>query len=122
MLPEGLNYQSVQAIVNGIKGAGFNSIRLTFAIEMIDQMYANNGSDLPFSTSVNQALGQNASTVLDAILKNNPTFTANTTRLEVFDAVAAECNKQGVSTIRTFRTGHCPSVFLTLSSDIRPSR
>lgn len=32
----------------------------------------------------------------DKVVKNNPTFGQNTTRLQVFDAVAAECNKQQI--------------------------
>ena len=97
MLPEGLNYQSVQAIVTQVKNAGFNSIRLTFAIEMIDQIYQNGGKDVPISTALSLALGQqDGATVLEQIIQRNPSFSQNTTRLEVFDAVAMECNRQGV--------------------------
>jgi len=36
MIPEGLQYSSIASIVAGIKSLGMNAIRLTFAIEMID--------------------------------------------------------------------------------------
>lgn len=37
MVPEGLQYQSVETIVSKIKSLGMNSIRLTYATELIDQ-------------------------------------------------------------------------------------
>lgn len=36
------------------------------------------------------------SVIDNAVVKNNPTFGEQTTRLQVFDAVAAECNKQQI--------------------------
>ncbi|KAB8303540.1 hypothetical protein EYC80_004948 [Monilinia laxa] len=97
MLPEGLQYQSISTIVSKIKSLGMNVIRLTYAIQMIDEYYANGEVDIPISTSLTTALGTaNGTAVLNKIIKNNPTFTAKTTRMEVFDAVAAECLKQQI--------------------------
>ncbi|KAH8893884.1 glycoside hydrolase [Thozetella sp. PMI_491] len=97
MIPEGLQYQSVASMVSKIKSLGMNSIRLTYAIEMIDQIYENNGQDIPVLTAFTTALGQeNGTRVFNEILTKNPSFSANTTRLEVFDAVAAECAKQEI--------------------------
>ncbi|KAJ5577557.1 uncharacterized protein N7459_006521 [Penicillium hispanicum] len=96
MLPEGLQYQSISTIVGKIKSLGMNVIRLTFAIEMIDDIYET-GADVPISTSLTNALGQeNGTVVFRQIIKNNPQFGTNTTRLQVFDAVAAECYNQGI--------------------------
>lgn len=82
MIPEGLQYQSVSSIMSKIKSLGMNVIRLTYAIEMIDDIYANVDSSL--KNALVQALGEtNGTKVLDEILKNNPSFTAETTRLEV---------------------------------------
>ena len=93
MIPEGLQYQSIATIVSKIKSLGMNVIRLTYAIEMVDDIIA--GTDSSLSGSLNRALGSaNGSVVLQQILRNNPTFSASTTRLEVYDAVAAECYKQ----------------------------
>ncbi|KAL8995216.1 MAG: hypothetical protein Q9169_005004 [Polycauliona sp. 2 TL-2023] len=38
----------------------------------------------------------NGTVVLNEVLKANPTFTRATTRLQVYDAIAAECAKQGI--------------------------
>ncbi|CAK7210472.1 hypothetical protein SBRCBS47491_000795 [Sporothrix bragantina] len=97
MLPEGLQFQSVDAIVAKIKSIGMNAIRLTYAIQMIDEIYANNGKDITIEAALTKALGAtNGQTVLKQIIKNNPTFTASTTRLELFDAVAAACARQQI--------------------------
>ncbi|KAK6220617.1 hypothetical protein LQW54_002062 [Pestalotiopsis sp. IQ-011] len=97
MIPEGLQYQSIETIVSKIKSLGMNAIRLTYAIELVDQIYENGGQDVSIETALNDALGTtNGSTVLEQIINNNPTFTAATTRLEVFDAIAAECAAQEI--------------------------
>ncbi|KAK8022258.1 hypothetical protein PG993_013025 [Apiospora rasikravindrae] len=95
MIPEGLQYQSVASIVSKIKSLGMNAVRLTFAIEMIDQI---THKDIPISKAFTDALGQeNGTAVLQKVLKNHQgLFDENTTRLQVFDAVAAECAKQQI--------------------------
>lgn len=83
MLPEGLNYQSIKNIVTTISKTGFNAVRLTFAIEMVDDIL-DNGGDVSLSATLVKALGQaNGATVLQNILTHNPQFTAETTRLQV---------------------------------------
>ncbi len=83
MLPEGLNYQSIAHIAQKISDTGFNTVRLTFATEMVDDIL-DNGGDVTLSDTLTNALGQaNGATVLANILKNNPQFTAKTTRLQV---------------------------------------
>ncbi|KAK8038261.1 hypothetical protein PG994_015028 [Apiospora phragmitis] len=97
MIPEGLQYQSVETIVTKMKSIGMNAIRLTYAIELIDQIYENDGVDVPLSTAFTEALGaENGTIILDQVLANNPSFTGSTTRLEVYDAIAAECAKQEI--------------------------
>lgn len=96
MIPEGLQYTSIAKIVSDIKSLGMNAIRLTFAIEMIDDIL-DNGGDVKLSAAFNKALGTtNGPIVLQKVLTNNPSFTASTTRLQVFDAIAAECLKQQI--------------------------
>lgn len=88
MLPEGLQYQSISTIVSKIKSLGMNVIRLTYAIQMIDEYYENGEVDIPISTSLTNALGTaNGTAVLNKIIKNNPTFTAKTTRMEVCNSL-----------------------------------
>lgn len=84
MIPEGLQYQSVASIVAKLKEAGVNVIRLTYAIELIDQIYEHDGVDVPISTAFTEALGKTNGTVIyDRVLAANPSFAANITRLEV---------------------------------------
>jgi hypothetical protein len=83
MVPEGLQYQSISDIVSKISETGFNAVRLTFAIEMVDDIYET-GEDVSLSDTLTTALGEgNATVVLGEILTNNPQFTAETTRLQV---------------------------------------
>ncbi|KAK4501893.1 hypothetical protein PRZ48_007702 [Zasmidium cellare] len=96
MLPEGLQYNSIANIVGFVKSLGMNVVRLTYAVEVIDDYYANSPNQT-LQNTLNHALGStNGSKVLQQILKNNPSFTAQTTRLQVFDAVAAELAKQQI--------------------------
>ncbi|KAI1456118.1 glycoside hydrolase family 5 protein [Annulohypoxylon moriforme] len=97
MIPDGLQYQSIETIVSKIKSAGMNAIRLTYAIQMIDEIYANDGKDTTVKASFTSALGStNGPKVYAQFLAKNPSFDDNTTRLQVFDAVAAECLKQNI--------------------------
>lgn len=83
MLPEGLGYSAIESIVQKIAGNGFNTVRLTFAIEMVDDIL-DNGGDVAISDALNRALGNtNGTIMLQKILTNNPQFTAKTTRLQV---------------------------------------
>ncbi|KAI1089277.1 glycoside hydrolase family 5 protein [Rostrohypoxylon terebratum] len=97
MIPEGLQFQSIETIVSKLKSAGMNAIRLTYAIQMIDEIYTNNGQDTTVKASFTKALGStNGPKVYAEFLAANPSFDDTTTRLQVFDAVAAECLKQEV--------------------------
>lgn len=85
MIPEGLQHQSIPAIVSKTKSLGMNAIRLTYATEMIDQIYDNGREDITIETALINALGrENGTQVLDSIIKNNPAFSPTTTRLEVW--------------------------------------
>jgi hypothetical protein len=84
MIPEGLQHQSIPAIVSKIKSLGMNAIRLTYAIEMIDQIYENGDTDVTIETALINALGkENGTDILERILKNNPSLSSTTTRLQV---------------------------------------
>lgn len=96
MIPEGLQYQSVAGIVSQIKGMGLNVIRLTYAIEMIDDIFDDN-ADQTLQRTLIKALGQeNGTDIMNKILKNNPQFSENSTRLDLFDGVAKECYNQQI--------------------------
>ncbi|KAK1989829.1 glycoside hydrolase [Colletotrichum falcatum] len=96
MIPEGLQYQSVEAIVRRVAETGFNSVRLTFASEMVDDV-VEGGGDATLGETLRAALGpENGTAVLARILRNNPGFDEGTKRLEVWDAVAAELGRQNI--------------------------
>jgi hypothetical protein len=94
-IPEGLQYQSVATIVDKIKSLGMNVVRLTYAIEMIDDIYSNGGSDISLEAVYTNMYGQEEGTrQLDIVLSKNPQFSASTTRLEVS---MAQNHQQGAS-------------------------
>ncbi|PSN68792.1 glycosyl hydrolase family 5 protein-like protein/cellulase [Corynespora cassiicola Philippines] len=95
MIPEGLQYQSIQSIVSKIKSLKMNVVRLTFAIEMIDDI-KDNGGDVTIQKAFTKALGNQGETVYQQVIKNNPQFNSGTTRMQVFDAIAAELSKQQI--------------------------
>jgi len=96
MVPEGLQHASVKDIVSWFPKFGLNSVRLTFAIEMIDD-YIDNSPNQTLEKSFINSLGEaNGTIVLNQILEKNPGFTKETTRLEVWDAVAKELSNQGI--------------------------
>jgi hypothetical protein len=60
-----------------------NAIRLTFAIEMIDDII-DGGGDVTLSAAFNKALGTtNGPVVYKKVLAKIPQFSASTTRLQV---------------------------------------
>jgi aryl-phospho-beta-D-glucosidase BglC (GH1 family) len=82
MIPEGLQYQSIASIVAKIKSLGMNHVRLTFAIEMVDDI-KDRGGDVAVQKAFAKALGSGGDAVWKQVVKNNPQFGATTTRLQV---------------------------------------
>ena len=84
MIPEGLQYQSIESIVSKIKNLSMNSIRLTYATEMVDQIYDDEDRDVTIYNALVDALGEESGPgVYDKIVGNNPSFNRETTRLQV---------------------------------------
>ena len=97
MIPDGLAYQSIASVVSQIKSVGMNAIRLTYAIQMIDEIQENGGADITVQAAFAQALGASDGAARFAeFLDKNPEFDEQTTRLQVFDAVAEECARQQI--------------------------
>ncbi|KAH6639824.1 glycosyl hydrolase family 5 protein-like protein/cellulase [Boeremia exigua] len=93
MIPEGLQYRSVASIAAMIKSLNMNVVRLTFAIEMLDDI-VDNGGDVTLQNAFKKALGDaNGTTIYNQVIKNNPQFGPSTTRLQVYDNIAAELAK-----------------------------
>jgi hypothetical protein len=83
MIPEGLQYQSIASIVSKIKSLRMNVVRLTFAIEMVDDI-KDNGGDVTIQKAFTKALGAaNGDKIYQQVVKNNPSFGPTTTRLQV---------------------------------------
>jgi endoglucanase len=57
MVPEGIEWASIEDILSQVQSVGFNFIRLTYAIEMVDQIYERNGSDVGLEITMINALG-----------------------------------------------------------------
>ena len=94
MIPEGLQYSSIADVVSKIKGLGMNSVRMGWATEMIDDIL-DNGGDVTIAKALKKVLGpQNGTAILAEIIKHNPRFSPKTTRLQVWDEVAAELQRQ----------------------------
>ena len=89
MVPEGLEWQSAEDILSRVAGVGFNFIRFGYAIEMIDQVYERNGSDVPLEVAMINALGyENGTKITQAIVQHNPSWSATTTRFQIWDDIA----------------------------------
>lgn len=84
MIPEGLQYSSIADIVSKIKSLDMNVIRLTYAIEMIDDIIEGGGVDVTVQEALTRALGSvNGSLIFDEIMKANPSLGKDVTRLQV---------------------------------------
>lgn len=97
MVPEGLEFNSVEGILDLIKSVGFNFIRLTYAIEMVDQIYERNGSDIPLEVAMITALGyENGTKVTKQMIAKNEGWTKDTGRFEVWDHLAEAALERGI--------------------------
>ena len=84
MVPEGLQYQSVEFIVSKVKSLGMNVVRLTYATQMVDEIFSNGEKDITIQNAFVNALGEeNGTLVYENVLKRNPSFSSTTTRLQV---------------------------------------
>ncbi|KAM3417433.1 hypothetical protein BST61_g5679 [Cercospora zeina] len=89
MVPEGLEWASVEDIIDHIHSVGFNFIRLTYAIEQVDQVYLRNMSDVPLEVAMINALGyENGTKVTREIVEKNPSWTKDTGRFQIWDDIA----------------------------------
>jgi endoglucanase len=97
MVPEGIEWASVDDIMDQVKSVGFNFIRLTYAIEMVDQIHERNGSDVPLEVAMINGLGYaNGTKVTNEIVARNPGWSKDTTRFEIWDAIAKSAAKRNI--------------------------
>ncbi|KAH7396419.1 glycoside hydrolase superfamily [Pyrenochaeta sp. MPI-SDFR-AT-0127] len=106
MIPEGLEWASAEEILDDIAGVGFNYIRMGYAIEMIDQVYDRNGSDVPLEVALINALGYvNGTKVTNEIIARNPGWTTQTTRFEIWGDITRIAATKGIFISPDVHTG-----------------
>lgn len=106
MIPEGLEWASAEEILDDIAGVGYNYIRMGYAIEMIDQVYDRNGSDVPLEVAMINALGYvNGTKVTNEIIARNPGWTSQTTRFEIWDDITRIAATKGIFISPDVHTG-----------------
>jgi hypothetical protein len=83
-------YVGATTTVKRLADLGFNFARHTYAIQMIDEIYENNGTDITLERAFLNGLGSNGTRVLQEILDKNADmgWTKETTRLQVWDSLA----------------------------------
>lgn len=97
MVPEGLEWSSVEDVLDLVKSVGFNFIRLTYAIEMVDQIYERNGSDVSLEFAMINGLGyENGTKVTNEIVSKHKGWTKDTARFEVWDRIAEAALERGI--------------------------
>ncbi|KAK1585370.1 beta-1,6-galactanase [Colletotrichum navitas] len=97
MVPEGLEWASVDQILDDVESVGFNYIRMGYAIEMVDQIYDREGEDVPLEVAMITALGfVNGTRVTNDIIRNNPSWTRETTRFEIWSDIATAALERGI--------------------------
>ncbi|THZ75892.1 Exo-beta-1,3-glucanase [Aureobasidium pullulans] len=97
MVPEGLEWASIEDILSQVESVGFNFIRLTYAIEMVDQIYERDGSDVGLEIAMINGLGyENGTKVTNEIIAKNPTFNKDTTRFEIWDHIAQVAQSKNI--------------------------
>lgn len=97
MVPEGLEWASVEEILDGVQSVGFNFVRLTYAVEAVDQVFARGGDDVPLEVAMISALGyENGTRVTREILVRNPWWTKDTGRFEIWDEIARAAADRGI--------------------------
>lgn len=97
MVPEGLEWASVDEILEDVVSVGFNFLRMGYAIEMVDQIYDRGGLDVPLEVAMIQALGYvNGTKVTNEIISKNPSWTRETTRFEIWSDIVSAAAEKGV--------------------------
>lgn len=106
MLPEGLEWASVDDILDDVASVGFNFLRMGYAIEMVDQIYDRDGQDVPLEVAMIQALGYvNGTKVTNEIISKNPSWTRETTRFEIWSDIANAAAEKGLFVHPDVHTG-----------------
>lgn len=97
MIPEGLEWASVDEILDHVAEVGWNWLRMGYAIEMVDEIYLRDGADVPLEVAMIQALGYvNGTKVTNEVIAKNPSWTRQTGRFEIWSDIAKAAEKRGI--------------------------
>lgn len=97
MVPEGLEKQSAEDILDDIESLGMNFLRMGYATTMIDEALASDQDDVPLEESMVKTLGHhNGTRVTSAIIKNNPQWNRKTGRFQIWSDVVDLAAKRGM--------------------------
>ncbi|KAH9908204.1 glycoside hydrolase family 5 protein [Xylariomycetidae sp. FL2044] len=97
MIPEGLEWKSVEDILDDVASVGFNYIRMGYAIQMVDEIVDRGGEDIPLEISLIMGLGyENGTRLTNEIISRNPSWTRETTRFEIWSDIARAALDRGI--------------------------
>ncbi|KAH8841668.1 hypothetical protein MCOR27_005064 [Pyricularia oryzae] len=99
MIPEGLEFQSAEEILDRIASVGFNVIRFGYATQMVDEIYERDGEDVPLQVALASLGHANGSRITHEILKHNPGWTTQTTRFELWGDILDAAAERGIYAI-----------------------
>ncbi|KAK7977467.1 Glycosyl hydrolase 5 family protein [Apiospora saccharicola] len=99
MIPEGLEWKSVDEILDDVQSVGWNVLRMLrgYATQMIDEIYERDGNDVSLEVAMIMGLGyENGTKVTNEIVSKNPGWTAQTTRFEIWSDIADKALEKGI--------------------------
>ncbi|KAK8087086.1 Beta-1-6-galactanase [Apiospora phragmitis] len=97
MIPEGLEWKSVDEILDDVQSVGWNVLRMGYAIQMIDEIYERDGNDVSLEVAMIMGLGyENGTKVTNEIVRKNPSWTVQTTRFEIWSDIADKALERGI--------------------------
>ncbi|EJT75446.1 hypothetical protein GGTG_05380 [Gaeumannomyces tritici R3-111a-1] len=100
MIPEGLEFRSAAELLDEVATVGWNMIRFGYATQMVDEIYARGGQDVPLEVALVAALGHaNGSRITNEIVKRNPKWTRETTRFQIWGDILDLAAERGIYAI-----------------------
>jgi endoglucanase len=97
MVPEGLEKQSVEDILDDVASLGMNFLRMGYSAQMVDEVFDSDWEDFTLETAMIKALGDyNGTRVTTDNTKHNPSWDRNTGRFEIWSHVVRLAANRGM--------------------------
>lgn len=97
MVPEGLEKQSAEDILDNVASLGMNFLRMGYSAQMVDEVFESDQDDVPLEAAMIKALGYyNGTRVTTDIVKHNPSWNRNTGRFKIWSDVVRLAAKKGI--------------------------